>query len=126
MDSCVTCSTDIDSHVTCSTDIDSHITCSKKIWLFINCMQLQGFPIDIRVNYSYDNLVYTVARLEACVHCFQSSFTFSTYRYNWKRFSSLHAMHKTKQHSFQQLSTSVTQVCTLGEEAVTGLFSKCH
>ena len=33
-------------HVTCSTDTDSRVTCSKKIRLFINCMQLQGFPID--------------------------------------------------------------------------------
>ena len=35
-------------HVTCSTDMDSHVTCSnkKKTRLFMNYMQLQGFPID--------------------------------------------------------------------------------
>ena len=27
-------------------DTDSHVTCSRKIQLFINCVQLQGFPID--------------------------------------------------------------------------------
>ena len=34
------------AHVACSTDTDSCVTCSKKIWLFANCVQLQGFPID--------------------------------------------------------------------------------
>ena len=36
---------DTDCHVTGSTDTDSCVTCSKKK-LFINCVQLQGFPID--------------------------------------------------------------------------------
>ena len=37
---------DTNSHMTCSTDTYSRVTCSKKIQLFINWMQLQGFPID--------------------------------------------------------------------------------
>ena len=78
------------------------------------------------MSYTYDNLAYTVARLEACVHCFQSSLTFSTYRYNSKRFSSLHATHKNMQHSLQQLPASMTQASTLGREALIAPFSKCH
>ena len=42
----MTCSTDTGSHVTRSSDVDSCVSCSKKIRPFINCMQLQGFPID--------------------------------------------------------------------------------
>ena len=37
---------DNDYHMTCSTDTDFHVTCSKNIWLFINCRQLQAFPIN--------------------------------------------------------------------------------
>ena len=39
-------STYTDFHVTCSTDTESCVTCSTKIWLFIYCMQVQGFSID--------------------------------------------------------------------------------
>ena len=37
---------DTDSRMPCSTDTDSRVACSKKYSFFINCVQLQGFPID--------------------------------------------------------------------------------
>jgi len=51
-------------------DTDFCVTCSKKIWLFMNCMQLQGFSIDSHTFVCVRHLIsYRISSIRYCGYC---------------------------------------------------------